>query len=458
MIEIQENPDNVPGAVTSGYQRQNERLYTIQTGIDTTEPFDDGNGIITIPAGGIFEVRSILDNAGIIEINGAIFKITADIQLNKPDKNRAYWVAITDNGDGTASWNLVNNPGKWDSGKQGNYTADNTRTLNWVSSGLLLSPPQNTPTVFARENKGKYKTRLPKGWYCAELASGKGLGHGSDGANPDPAGNTDAIGGYGGIANTSNIILFPFWHNGTDEINISLGGDGGNGGKGGNGAQGRNGGYTGGGGGGGGSGGGEESTLSVGNSHITTENINGGNGGNGGNGDSRAGGGGGGGGGLIGGSGGASGNKVGNLGSEPGIGGNGGSSQKGLNINGTNGQNANGVYNTTAIVGGAGGGGGGSNFLSVVSEIIKSIKGNKGISAKTGSGNGSGGDGSEGGYINANNINNDSARLNGNDGKNASAWYYTGGGGGGGGGQGADGKWRRDGEAGGYVKIYKMTA
>jgi hypothetical protein len=47
------NPDNTPGAVSTGYQRQNTNLFCLYTGLDTTEPFDNGNGTITIPAGGL---------------------------------------------------------------------------------------------------------------------------------------------------------------------------------------------------------------------------------------------------------------------------------------------------------------------------------------------------------------------------------------------------------------------
>ncbi|MCL2765607.1 MAG: hypothetical protein FWD40_10065, partial [Treponema sp.] len=87
MFEKLLNPDNVPKEVTSGYQRQNTNIYAIQMGIDTTEPYDNGAGIITIPAGDI------------VEMNGAMFKIITTITLPKPDPSIAYWIAISDNGN-----------------------------------------------------------------------------------------------------------------------------------------------------------------------------------------------------------------------------------------------------------------------------------------------------------------------------------------------------------------------
>ncbi|MDR1390677.1 MAG: hypothetical protein LBJ31_11970, partial [Treponema sp.] len=84
------NPDNIPGAVSSGYQRQNTNMYALQTGTDTTEPYDNGQGVVSIPAGGI------------VEINGQMAVLGVSVALTKPDPGTAYWVAAADNGDGTA--------------------------------------------------------------------------------------------------------------------------------------------------------------------------------------------------------------------------------------------------------------------------------------------------------------------------------------------------------------------
>jgi hypothetical protein len=109
------NPDNVPGAVTTGYQRQNTNMYAIQTGIDTTEPVDNGNGVITIPTGGI------------VEVNGVLYKLVSDIVLQKPNTNTCYWIAINTNDDNTANAELVTRPGRWNPLKQGCYLNNNNR-------------------------------------------------------------------------------------------------------------------------------------------------------------------------------------------------------------------------------------------------------------------------------------------------------------------------------------------
>ena len=161
MNELQQlsNPDNVPGAVTTGYQRQNTNIFAIQTGLDTTEPFDNGNGLITVPAGGV------------IEVNGVMFKIVTDVALTKPDANTAYWVEVIDNGDETATFNLTTRPGKWNPSKQGCYTENNNRTLNWVSLGNF-NESTNLPIRTTTNTIGEI-WQLELGWYLFK-ASNKG--------------------------------------------------------------------------------------------------------------------------------------------------------------------------------------------------------------------------------------------------------------------------------------------
>jgi hypothetical protein len=189
-FQLLPNPTNVPEAVSTGYQRQNTNMFAIQTGLDTTEPYDDGAGIIEIPAGGI------------VELNGVMFKLTADIALTKPDANTAYWAAVSDNGDGTANITLVTRPGAWNPAKKGCYTDAGARTLNWVSLGNLDNPTEsdiaNLPTV-----KGKYTVNLKKGWYYTGLSSGLGGGNGNSGNNASVY--TGGSGGGGGVATVAVI-------------------------------------------------------------------------------------------------------------------------------------------------------------------------------------------------------------------------------------------------------------
>ena len=144
------NPDNVPGQMTSGYQRQNNNILAIQTGLDTTEPYDNGAGLITIPAGGI------------IELNGVMFKLPEPVSLTKTDPAKAYWVAVFDNRNGKASASLVDRPGAWDSTKQGCYRTDGARTLNWVSLGAI---EDNGTPVKVKENARTENLQLNAGWY-----------------------------------------------------------------------------------------------------------------------------------------------------------------------------------------------------------------------------------------------------------------------------------------------------
>jgi len=248
------NPDNVPGLVTSGYQRQNTHLFVLQTGLDTTEPCDHGNGTITIPAGGV------------VEINGLMFKLEYAVSLPKPVPSRAYWIAITDNGNGTATAELVERPGAWNSAKQGCYTSNNKRTLNWVSLGDLYSAPDAGAQYSSPANKGIYDINLPtRGWKFARLASGMGGGDGHWGYYY----NNGGMGGSGGVISTRNLTTVLFFYNG-EKIRIKIGADAKNGYPGGRGGQTAAGtaGLGGGGGGGGGGGSGEESFLKVGNKEI----------------------------------------------------------------------------------------------------------------------------------------------------------------------------------------------
>ncbi|MCL2294481.1 MAG: hypothetical protein FWC36_06430 [Spirochaetes bacterium] len=256
------NPDNVPGAVTTGYQRQNTNMFAIQTGIDTTEPFDDGEGVITIPIGGI------------VEVNGVLYRITENVTLQKPQANTAYWVAITPVTDGRASATLVTRPGKWDSAKQGCYLADGRRTLNWVSLGELDNIEDfvnDSEPFFSRERKGTYEVNLKKGWYLVDLASGAGGGNGATAAG---TGTNIHLGAAGGVPVTRRTARKIVFSNGKQHL-AKVGGNGSNGGNGGNGTvQGSN---RGGGAGGGGSGSGEESRFD----DIATGIVPAGNGGNG---------------------------------------------------------------------------------------------------------------------------------------------------------------------------------
>jgi hypothetical protein len=348
-LQLLPNPDNIPGAVSSGYQRQNTNIFTIQTGLDTTEPYDNGSGTITIPEGGI------------VEINGSLFKLTSTVTLTKSDNNIAYWVAVSDNGDGTANVELVTRPGIWNPAKQGCYRSDGTRTLNWISLG---TPGTLSGTaVFSKTVKGTWNVALEKGWYFADLRSGLGGGNGATGGTGGAGTSTQAgpggTGTGGGVASTYYSANKIFFYDGKIPLVVKVGGSGGTGGKGGNGGTGGVSDGGGGGGGGGGSGSGEASYIL---GLVNTASVKAGAGGYGGTGGTGTdyGCGGGGGGGNAPGFGGSALDGIFNGGTGSTSGGSGGSAsggrtRGGMGPGGVGGEN--GLGSTSR--GGAGGGGGG---------------------------------------------------------------------------------------------------
>jgi hypothetical protein len=74
-FELLPSPDEEPGAVSSGYQRQNTNMFVLQTGLDTACLYPDANG------------NTILKAGTVIEYNGALFKSVADIDLTASIKS-----------------------------------------------------------------------------------------------------------------------------------------------------------------------------------------------------------------------------------------------------------------------------------------------------------------------------------------------------------------------------------
>jgi hypothetical protein len=196
-FQLLPNPTNIPESAFTGYQRQNTNIFSLQTGLDTTEPYDNGTDI-TIPEGGI------------IEVNGSLFKLPSTVTITKPNANTAYWIAVSDNGDETADISLVTRPGVWNPAKKGSYTTTGARTLNWVSLGI---PDNITETpVFSQAVKGTWEQNLQKGWYYANLRSGLGGGNGGNGGNASTG--YAGSGGSGGVATSYDTVIIIFFFNG----------------------------------------------------------------------------------------------------------------------------------------------------------------------------------------------------------------------------------------------------
>ena len=272
------NPTNIPLGVTESYQRQNTNLFALQTGLDTTNPRDNGT-LITIPAGGI------------VEANGVLYRVVSQQTIIKPNANTAYWleVEVSSNGQ-TAAFNPVTRPGEWDSNRNGCYRTNNRRTLNWCSLGSLQSAPAIGTAADRIVNrngaKGTWHYNLSKGWYFVNLQSGNGaavtVGNGTNGNGANGSWSANTAGGAGGGGGVSQAaaaarrtLQFIYFHEG-GTVNIRVGANGGNGGIGGRGGISSTD-RTGGGGGGGGCGNGEASSFNG----IATDFPVGGNGGNG---------------------------------------------------------------------------------------------------------------------------------------------------------------------------------
>jgi hypothetical protein len=199
-LSILQNPTNVPEAVSTGYQRQNIKLFVLQTGLNTLNPtFNTGS--ITIAVGGC------------IEVNGAMFKVTNATTLSKSGAG-PFYIAISDNGDGTASFSLSTTQGTWSQPKQGYYLPNGARTINNYTYTSYTPGTQ----VYSKTTKGAAIISLAAGIYRAVLVSGKGGGNGSSTT--------------GGVASVTDTVEIRFTHDGIRQLQVKVGGDGFSGGTG----------------------------------------------------------------------------------------------------------------------------------------------------------------------------------------------------------------------------------
>jgi hypothetical protein len=114
------NPDNIPGAVSSGYQRQNTNMFAIQAGLDTTSIYFNSNGKVIIKAGAI------------IEFNGCLYKLVADIDLTQKIYNifKTYNNCFFSFNGNTID--VASNDGSFIPSKNARYIDNNTRLLNTI--------------------------------------------------------------------------------------------------------------------------------------------------------------------------------------------------------------------------------------------------------------------------------------------------------------------------------------
>jgi len=253
------NPDHTPGAVESGYRRQNINMIAARMGLDTTEPYENERGSITVPKGGI------------VEVDGRMYMVAEDTNVPREGNGEANWLVVVAAADKlTARLEAVTRPGAWNPEKRGCYFSsgehDGGRTLNWVSTGKAADLPEtdfananvnvnvnasvpgildvvtqnnsqsppvdgnatrpvpvtavqiggtSTIMVWRRRVKGRWAITLRKGWYAACLVSGAG------GVGTTAEGLMSAS---GSIAKRRLDVIF--FHEGREPIFIKVGGDG----------------------------------------------------------------------------------------------------------------------------------------------------------------------------------------------------------------------------------------
>lgn len=182
------NPDNVPGAVSTGYQAQNNMLALMMMGWDTVSPYVDGPDVI-LPVGGV------------VDVNGTLFRIISDISLPYA-ASTVKWIAVTDDGEETASISLVDSPGEWMPNKNGFYK-DGARILNTVLGNENVTP-ENTGTLLHNfTTRGEGTVSLAPGWYYVDMVSGKGGGNGAISKD----GHVTVSGGTPTITKTKKFIF-----------------------------------------------------------------------------------------------------------------------------------------------------------------------------------------------------------------------------------------------------------
>ena len=310
------NPDNVPGAVTTGYQRQNENLLMGNAGYANVFIFN-GN---TISEGSVFELNGnlckVMEHAPIGGMAAANINVMQYVVARPGSTNAAVTFDLIPGPNIAMGETLDTWQAHWDSLKGGWYIRNtNNRVLmqcfirqgaggqrelviaRAMVGGLALAPiPPNAggTLIASRNTKGAQTVNCPPGWVRYEMASGAGGNVSAPGGGDAISTGISAIdqfpgiGAGGQVASVSNQVTGTFYHPG-GIIAISVGGNGFNGGRGAGGILG-SGPLTAhpgsGGGGGGGAGAGEESTIASGDQKFSTERVNPGSGGEGGEGRS----------------------------------------------------------------------------------------------------------------------------------------------------------------------------
>jgi hypothetical protein len=185
-LQLLSNPDNTPGAVSSGYQRQNTNFFASIVGLDFLNfSKDETANTLTLYAGGI------------VEINGALYKIPYNKTFNLDNTKNQYVSLLPNNPpDGYASAVLTDSPGTFDYTKNGYYSGG-ARIINPYDKlhGIIPYSIMGTIVIMAVSMLSTITYLAPPGWYGYSISGGKG-GNGYTGGNGGQSG--DGIRGKSG--------------------------------------------------------------------------------------------------------------------------------------------------------------------------------------------------------------------------------------------------------------------
>jgi hypothetical protein len=284
MATIIPNPDNVPGAVSSGYQRQNTLIFASMVGFCNINMSTSG----------------VISRGSIIEINGSLarsFNNEGVSGLSSIPNNSIFYIYAVPISATEVVYQASISAPTWSTEKCGYYYNANRAVLrafkdaNGNITGVTIMddplssdmPPNSGGTlVFSRNYRSHTRITLDPGWFRYEMTSGLGNGNGGDGYKRTGVNYPGS--GAAGVASTSYFRSAVFRHQG-GEILIHVGGNGYNGQAGGGGQNGSAFAGDSSGGGGSGSGAGEETYIVIGSSLYTTGKVGSGKGGNGGDGN-----------------------------------------------------------------------------------------------------------------------------------------------------------------------------
>jgi hypothetical protein len=277
-------PDNVPGAVSSGYQTQNNNFNAVRTGhINLMLTGMDG------------PEEPLVMRGSVLEVNGGLFRtdVSADEAVVKPpgtpaaDAENFIWAVPQENGSLVYQY-LTGNPApEWSAAKGGWYSGNRRAIAKLFYTGGQFSgkvildsyeaagrvntrrpvPAEGGVLVFENDIftfpeilggaqvpvAGDYAVPLPPGAYRYELKGGNsgaggsggtgGFGGGGGGGGSGSAGGAGAAGNPGEGGFPGREKAGGFYHSG-GTLHITLGQNGGGGGTGGTGGRGGTGAFT----------------------------------------------------------------------------------------------------------------------------------------------------------------------------------------------------------------------